>query len=1749
MSINQTDIIINDMKFEVNYQQKLDKIRFFIKNLKNGRFMESYYSPDNNKFVLSLTNKIPSVFDQNILLLSSININKLGDDINYAFCEMDFARIINDIYLGRNQNYTSGFSLLKDTKGEIVSIIDNNNKIILNSLSSLYQFYMSRTPKFTFDDFKKAIEKYKETFKNNPTFLYNIIIDNEDKLIRNSEFFDKMLERLRIKAILELSIWRTKLEDYKKKIRDTKGEIISRDPIKYFQQILNPFNLEELVNIGVNYSDRYKELLEEKYQVLTYTGNDYKDRQHIYTEEEKELILKLEDFLKLESRIDKNLAELERKYQENLLFITNMKKRVKSVNEELKKLNLKEQDLSNKLNNFRENWEIYLIINDRYEIEKSELKKVIYENDRLIVEIIKDKIKNLNTISEIKEFLSDEDKDLLKKLIDKYQTLLTRYTNITKYFEQLDRNNILLLENINKFLINYVDNLIKELDITIILKNGNRKNVRIDSLDILDLNNIQSILLPKLDRNIELFINPFTFEINDKSKSCRDNLGTLKSILEDNDKCYIKVNYSLLIFSKNIIKGDLIISSQIQNGIAKFLLNQNTKFVRIRMTNLLQHIIKLKYSSYLYDKYSGEFDNTKRTQLLEEVEIINNILSNSNIEQIELSYEKEDVVKRERIVESEISLDPQIIYRDLNNKLIELHSHPRYLEIAFFLELYLIYFQYNPEKDYIIKWIDYIIKLNDNIDQSLLLISELDKITFNIKLKFQKTKSIREKELSYTSNINIFNNFIKELNDFIDIEKLVISKNLKIRLKQLLTDMKLAEYENYNKLKLYSNQIFKDGSGLIDYENIDKITQHIELLNDDSQRLDIDELKYIKDLLNQLENILKPYTYDERIETLLLNINKLNTKIDKKITSDEAIVFILSQREIEDTRRIKTSKEVDQSKLLKKLLKTDFITVFKIIKENKTNKITFNLLSDRQTINVEQLQRGGDRTYQTRDFYLLRDKVFYDRELKTLYDSIPDKIKKYEIIILPKRNTLKLLNDNYQKIKDYYNRVKISFKRGKDKIEQELRNIKDLIKTNVRKLNPYELDLNSANIDKIEQLEMQKISFPFEINYIHYQLDLRETNRQFLDSLTKKLIEFVKSNYKLNIYREKSIEYKIINNQSYDYNYIIGEIERRYQIESIPIIKLLPRKDTKLKEQGKLLKLYKELYQLEYLRFDEIAGLGASKDRLETDIQEIKIDDIDKKEISKKALELTFRNLLKEINFRIRKIVLKLIEDEIEEPIFKNNQVEYQRFIEMIRKIKNKLLEYNIILDEANIYIENISKDIIAKIGRSTPRPNKVLLYLLNLYNIELRPVVERKEIEIDNKPRIIIKPKIKEEISKHKVIKYKLTVGKDVLDILPEYQKIDREKVNINDEEYQAKNIIGNYKSGKYYYYVVDNVNIIPKYKQKQNSKKIEPIIEISLEDKININNLLIVKALLDNPREIIIPFRELIVEKRLENKENNYYLLNIITYPKDYDENKLLLCNLILLLIENYKSIYIDNKYPDYFETLELLKQKYSGKIINIREIMDILNKFVLIIAENIYRIIPNVLIDKYFIQQSERNKVVKYNFELLIDYIINVIKLQQLRDGNILITPEQLLVDFTQILVNSLVINKEVLVDKLIRLNKKMKSIVIPNYVIILNNIASDNKIKNIKQPRLGRILKKINSIKNEFERKNKVKLEAINKTNKLITERIDNLLERFDNITESEINDIEPLIIKLEEDVSYISQDIDKNKIITELLQIR
>jgi hypothetical protein len=83
----------------------------------------------------------------------------------------------------------------------------------------------------------------------------------------------------------------------------------------YFKNILNPFNLTEKVDIGINYSNRYKSLLESKYDLIQYDKNDYKNKSYMYHDTEKIYINKINEIINLESIISKDLLSLEEQYK------------------------------------------------------------------------------------------------------------------------------------------------------------------------------------------------------------------------------------------------------------------------------------------------------------------------------------------------------------------------------------------------------------------------------------------------------------------------------------------------------------------------------------------------------------------------------------------------------------------------------------------------------------------------------------------------------------------------------------------------------------------------------------------------------------------------------------------------------------------------------------------------------------------------------------------------------------------------------------------------------------------------------------------------------------------------------------------------------------------------------------------------------------------------------------------------------------------------------------------------------------------------------------------------------------------------------------------------------------------------------------------------------------------------------------------------------------------------------------------
>jgi hypothetical protein len=1850
------NIKINDVDLFLKYSSGRDYQQFYIKNNKNKRTFTSKYNNDNKLYERDQI--IPSIFDQNILLLSSLNVNKTNNN-DYIFCDYNFADIINKIYLERtNHKYTENFILKKDSKNEILTIEDKdtNTFIKLNSLIMIKDFYFRRTPQFTFNDFTKAIEEYKKINVRNNTVLYNYLIESKDiseEELKNN--FLLLLDRLRLKAILEFSIWRTKLEDYKKKTRDSKGNIINRNPINYFKLILNPFNLEELVEIGINYSDRYKNLLEDKFTVLTFNGDDYKKNKYMYSNEEFEYIQKIENILGLGKILEKDLVKIENDYKNKLKSI---ELKLEILPEKEKILNeLNNFDYYNDLFKFKENWELYIKLSEDKSVDKSNqsfgLNKLVYENistNRLIIDKINDQLSMLKEIDNFKDLLSLELRELYVKLLKKYQNLLVDYENIYRYYRNLDVNNKRLIKNINTQLESSVKEKISNVNILVELTEGQAKKLNLNfnenlfELLKINIDDIKNIILPNISgENIKLFINPFIFEVKNRDTGCNiSSFGNLGSVMSNKDKCNIETLYNISNYKRTYLDGNLIITRVISKGRSRdkkgtkirqsedlegggrrdrierdilFNLIPSDRRIDIKLENILGMVIKLNYSSYLTKKYSGDFNISTRVELFQELNKINKILEDSNIPKIQIIIE--DDKDEEKVSELSVKkfdvIRDEYVYPELINVLKTLESHPRYLEIGFLLELY---FKHS-KKEFKNNWLDYLIKLNDTGDltQKVLLFSELDKLTFNVKLKFSK------KEFIYNNN---FTEFIRNLNEYIDIKEFISNSNQKLinKINELLLLDKISKYKYYQQISTLISNLFINED--VNIDNLTKINQLlVKILEEDyTYELSFDELQKIKEINNKLNGVLRDYNFIKEVRDfskINRDFNNLNISNDLDNSTQS---YILTEsdfdRDTRNSRRIKGKKGKKDTKsrktaLIKSLNDIDFITVFKIIKNNNTSQLLYDLLSDKielveedvdkqdvdkqdvgtisfiprerirpvvfdetETVRYDNfMQLGGDRKYQDRSFYLLRNE-FYDERLKEIFNSISDKLKNYKLIILPeisklsqKRQFIKF----YEQVVEYYKKIIRLHNSTQSVIIEKLREIKDLVSNQVKNLNPYENDFNIANFEKIKQLEYQKLSFPFEIVYIHYGLDLKNVNIDFLEQITKEFIEFVKSINKIQIYREKSIEFKILNNLDYDYTQSINLIQK--DLANLPILqtikldfrkvetafsekKLLNKKTEFFDETNNKLREYREskkrLLLLKYLRFEESGGLGSELEIIRDDLSrlETEISDVGAIEkINRDVYQEVFKLLIKNIEAKINEIILNNIEKNINTEIFEGiYQPLYDIYLRNLNNIIEELKIYNINKKQPNEIILDLIKRNLINLQK-TIVSNEILDNLFKIYNItkDFDETLQIPAIKQDLKQKIIedILP-YNSSICKNT---FEIKIGQDILSLLSDkYKLLTRGKLNkISESKYNELKIVNQYQDKKYFYLIVnDGINNVPKYKQKKDSKIDEKILELSENEKQEINKFILVYSL--NTRDLIIPYVNLINKgkRRVMKKLNDYVLCNKVKSPIDKNINKLLKSNIIILLIENFLNTKWENNIPLYLELSKELKDKYKNRTITTSNIQTKLLEFLNLLVDEIYINIPNKLDDKYFIQYVLKNNVYKYNFEWLLYYYVDVMKLQLLRDNIISLNILDILADFTKMLKNRDFENNQILnLEKIIELiNKKNNILNKFNYLDIINGIQGDIRIKNLKGQQNRKKNQFIEKLKRDFENREENKRIKIleNEINTIINKN----LENFDkNI--SDLDRLEILIITLNRDFDETPIfQIDKDVIIKQILSL-
>jgi len=1814
---------IKDINFSVKYSSGGEYQQFYIKNNNNNRYSTSKYTNDDKLYEDKI---IPSMFDQKILLLSTLNVNKITT-FDYIFCDYQFAEIIHKIYISRtNDIYNENFKLNMDSKGEFLNIKDEDIIIKLNSITSIKDFYIRRTPNFTFSDFTKAIDEYKKINVRNNTALYNYLITVN---IREDDFI-KLLDRLRLKAILEFSIWRTKLEDYKKKTRDSKGDIIVKDPINFFKLILNPFNLEELVEIGINYSERYKDLLEDKYTLLRYSGEDYKKGKYLYSDEENDTISKIETIIKLGNKFDLDLEKLKIDYENKLKGIE-LKFKILPEKERLLNIlnNFEEYE---ELDKFKEDWKLFIQLNEDKLIDKTKLNNLVYENitlNKLIIDKIKDKIRELNSIDYVKSMLSEELQKLHQRLSNIYKKLLEEYEVIYKYYRNLEINNKRLIKNINIQLEENIKRILSNVNndrlILVELNDGVGKRLDLDELLTIKIDTIRKITLPKLSGdNVELFINPFTYDVKNKPISCNiSSFGNLGSIINNKDSCFIRTLFPIGNYKRSYLDGNLIITKVITKSITKsrdsrkdrieidmegggrkdriqremfFNLNPNDERVEIKLDNILGMIIRLNYSSYLIKKYSSNnrrLDLSTRLEFIQELNIINRILENSNIPKIQII---EDDITDNEILETPAKkvtmIRDEYIYPELSNTLRILEDHPRYLEIAFFLEMY---FKYS-KREYKNNW------LEELIEQKVLNISELDKLRFNVKLKFSK------KEFIYNS-VN-FVDFIKNLNEYIDI-KIFISNNIKLlnKLEEMILIEKVSKYEFYQELKSLTINIKINGD--INIDNITKISNILrKIINEETSDISIEELQHVEELINNISMNLRDYNYIEEIRELFKIINKFNKFIkiikENKKEMDTSLIDRSDRSDRfdgADTRsrkkgKIYTTPSDRKKALIKSLDEIDFITVFQITKHND-KKLKYNLLSEniqvieedyeeeeidmglvsfefkeRQSLkpveeqdvsdvdNLDQL--GGDRKYLDRTFYLLRNEFYQDR-LTEIYNNIPNNLKKYQpltlpdIINIPNVNTLKIY---FKRILEFYERLKKIYNSGIEKLKEDLKEIKNLITIQVKNLNPYENEFNSDNFDKIQKLEYQKMSFPFEIVYIYNNLDLKDSSFEFLEQITKELINFVRSKNKQNIYREKSIEYKILNNLSYDYSLILKETDTRIKLSlDIPKISY-----TEIHTENNKLKQYrenkKELLTLQYLREDEAGGLGSRLDVLVDEISKIKdefilanksdiINDIDKE-----ILQQVFKELLRNIDSKINQIILDKIRINDTTDIFNNEDI-YNNYIRNLQSIITELNRFNIEKKSPSIIIDELIKRNLLRLQK-TQQSNIVLDNLFKIYQIEIEK--QEPDIRQDILPPSILPPSIlplgilpynprecKDTIN--------IKINNDILDLLSDkYKLMPREKLTIISEgKYNELEIVKQYQDNKNIYLVVnDGINNIPKYKQNKKSKIDEKIIELSEDEKQEINKLILVYSLLSG--NLIIPFKYLVNKRgRIMRKIDEYVLCNKVKLPskeipsKEVDKRKLFISNIVILLLENFLNTDWGTNLPVYLGLSKKLKDKYENKVINTKNIFAELLKLLNLIEDKIYKNIPDKLDDKYFIQFNGINNVKKYNFEWFLLYYVDVMKLQLLRDNNITVNLNNILLEFIKMIRNKDFENNLNTLNKVVELLNKKNNIIKNLYKFndIINGLQGDVRIKNLKGKQQQKKNQYIDKLKRELV--NKEELRIVILLEEEFNNIIDNIFENYDtDITFNEnLNRLDIIINELEKIPAI---ELNKDTIIKQILAL-
>ena len=1093
-------------------QEKLDKEledkKLTIENLNNKCEIYKTFMEENNKSLQEINElceennkKVNSLFNdyqskiKKIILFYNLNLDKNKSEINEIinlFAENNnktetlFENYNNEIK-NIKSFYNKNLDNINHNINEIVDLCNKNNTNI-NNLFDNYNNEMEKLKKFynvNIDGNNNIINEIIELCDKNNDKINNLFENHKSEIEKIIKFYNSSLDKnsLEIKDILKLC------DENQIKVNNLyeiyKNEI--QNIIQFYNKNLDKNNKE--INEIIKLCDGNNSKMNDLFKIF---NNNIEKIQQYY----KNVYINYNNFvLKKIDEINNGINEQINNLNKNDNNINSLINEMKDViNTLLIKLDFKEKAI-NKLKKEKEDLTKEKIDSDKKNIKTiDEMKEDInkYKNrlfikDNIIKTHLDYEINIKNTIDEILQQISDNDK-LVLKLNQKYNEDLTKFSNFY--------NNIILFQNKNTLkLVNNNDITIDE--IKLLLKNNENE---VDNLykEYKELND------KYFDKCCSLLNNISNQDIN--NKSLNNKISTLETynnkLIEEKNKLE-EENISLNNDKKNIENLNKV-NIENNNKLKKNLENSQTQINNLN-EEILNYIEQLKTKDDLINEMKNE-KNKLNLQMKEFQNETNNLRNNIENKNELIKSLQEKINKNNSMLEEynkkNLNLLKEIEDEKKKNDDLKTEMEEKENKINLLNEKMSKLFNEITNKDKIInqnnqEQIEMSKNLNEiNESKNCLLskinekekeIIDLQKNNDEINNKFmdinEQNNSLLNECQNKSNEINNLNETIKNNNNLLKSKDEVILK-LNKKLKSKRNQILFNNLKNNKNNLIIEQPIFTQPNGgnlqffdtkyEIDFlkERNTNLYNNNLAINENQNKLNM-KYNVTKVLMNLGAQLIKEF--DEY---------KLKNKNGGKIIEEEIDIFINEkidkcEKEIKNNQNNLNQKIIEKKKLNGKLLNEVKNYNEKLV--NKYNKYIYNLSE------------------------LL--KIFNQNE---------------ENNIIPVTKLIKEILDDLNQYKIFETNIEISNNDKKELINiNDLKEIIEKLKSSIENKKEIIIDLIPKIFESYNILVKEELKADNQINYYQYQKQILIDKKTTNDDLDKFITEYTNQKNTIILLKEK----------------------------------------------------------------------------------------------------------------------------------------------------------------------------------------------------------------------------------------------------------------------------------------------------------------------------------------------------------------------------------------------------------------------------------------------------------------------------------------------------------------------------------------------------------------------------------------------------------------------------------------------------